>query len=315
MRAKDTPNFIANRVGIFGMLATIKEAEKFGLSVDVVDDLTGAKLGRAKSGTFRTADVVGLDTMAHVIKTMQDTLPRTIRSPRVYETPPVLASADRARARSGQKTGAGFYKKVGKDIQRLDPANGEYVAGGGKADDMVARILKKKDPVEKTSSCCANRPTRRRSSCGRSSATPSTTSPCTSTAIADNARDVDFAMRWGFGWSVGPFEIWQAAGWTQVAEWVKEDIDAGKALCEGAAAEPGCSRARSPRSGVHTAGRLVVAGAERPSCRAPNLPVYAAPAFPRAAASARRADRQPPAPPCSRTTRCACGHSRARRQC
>ncbi|MDQ2990642.1 MAG: 3-hydroxyacyl-CoA dehydrogenase family protein, partial [Pseudomonadota bacterium] len=62
VRAIDTPNFIANRVGIFGMLATIREAEKFGLSVDVVDDLTGARLGRAKSGTFRTADVVGLDT-------------------------------------------------------------------------------------------------------------------------------------------------------------------------------------------------------------------------------------------------------------
>ena len=74
VRAKDTPNFIANRVGIAGMLATMKEAETFGLSYDVVDDLTGKKLGRASSGTFRTADVVGLDTMAHVIKTLQDNL-------------------------------------------------------------------------------------------------------------------------------------------------------------------------------------------------------------------------------------------------
>ncbi|MDH5206329.1 MAG: 3-hydroxyacyl-CoA dehydrogenase family protein, partial [Hylemonella sp.] len=74
VRAKDTPNFIANRVGIAGMLATMKEVENFGLSYDVVDDLTGKKLGRASSGTFRTADVVGLDTMAHVIKTLQDTL-------------------------------------------------------------------------------------------------------------------------------------------------------------------------------------------------------------------------------------------------
>ena len=71
---KDTPNFVANRVGIAGMLATMIEAQKFGLSVDVVDDLTGKKLGRASSGTFRTADVVGFDTMAHVIKTMQDNL-------------------------------------------------------------------------------------------------------------------------------------------------------------------------------------------------------------------------------------------------
>jgi 3-hydroxyacyl-CoA dehydrogenase len=74
VRAKDSPNFIANRVGIAGMLATMKEVENFGLTFDVVDDLTGKKLGRASSGTFRTADVVGLDTMAHVIKTLQDTL-------------------------------------------------------------------------------------------------------------------------------------------------------------------------------------------------------------------------------------------------
>jgi hypothetical protein len=74
VRAKDTPNFIANRVGIAGMLATMKEAQNFGLSFDIVDDLTGKKLGRASSGTFRTADVVGLDTMAHVIRTMQDNL-------------------------------------------------------------------------------------------------------------------------------------------------------------------------------------------------------------------------------------------------
>src|SRR5882724_2190792 len=74
VRAKDTPNFIANRVGIAGMLGTIKEAEKFGLTYDVVDDLTGKQLGRAGSGTFRTADVVGLDTLAHVVKTLQDNL-------------------------------------------------------------------------------------------------------------------------------------------------------------------------------------------------------------------------------------------------
>ncbi len=93
VRAKDTPNFIANRVGIFGMLATIKEAEKYGLSFDVVDDLTGVRLGRAKSATFRTADVVGLDTMAHVIKTMQDTLPASIDPFAAhFATPPVLKS-------------------------------------------------------------------------------------------------------------------------------------------------------------------------------------------------------------------------------
>lgn len=227
VRAFDTPNFIANRVGIFGMLATIHEAEKFGLSCDVVDDLTGAKLGRAKSGTFRTADVVGLDTMGHVIKTMQDNL-KDDPFFAVYKTPDVLAKLIGAGA-LGQKTGAGFYKKVGKDILRFDAAKNDYVQGGGKADDLVARILKEKDQVK------------------RMKALHDATNPQAQflwsifrdtfhyiavhlDTIADNARDVDFALRWGFGWNLGPFETWQAAGWQQVATWVKEDIEAGRAL-------------------------------------------------------------------------------------
>ncbi|WP_338770200.1 3-hydroxyacyl-CoA dehydrogenase/enoyl-CoA hydratase family protein [Massilia sp. METH4] len=227
VRAKDTPNFIANRVGIFGMLATIHQAEKFGLSVDVVDDLTGAKLGRAKSGTFRTADVVGLDTMGHVIKTMQDNL-KDDPFAAVYKTPEVLAKLIEKGA-LGQKTGGGFYKKVGKDIQRLDFATGEYVAGGAKAADIIGRILKEKDPVKKFKAL-------------RESTNPQGQFLWAIfrdafhyiayhlESIADNARDVDFAMRWGFGWKVGPFETWQAAGWKQIAEWVKQDIEEGKAL-------------------------------------------------------------------------------------
>ncbi len=227
VRAKDTPNFIANRVGVFGILAIVHEAEKFGLSVDVVDDLTGAKLGRAKSGTFRTADVVGLDTMGHVIKTMQDYLPNDPFAA-VYKTPAVLAKLVEKGA-LGQKTGAGFYKKVGKDILRLDFATGEYVPGGAKAADIVARILKEKDPVKKMKAM-------------RESTNPQAQFlwaifrdafhyiAVHLEDIADNARDIDFAMRWGFGWTVGPFETWQASGWTQVAQWVKEDIEAGHAL-------------------------------------------------------------------------------------
>ncbi|MBB3222906.1 3-hydroxyacyl-CoA dehydrogenase/enoyl-CoA hydratase family protein [Pseudoduganella umbonata] len=229
VRAKDTPNFIANRVGIFGMLATIHQAEKFGLSVDVVDDLTGAKLGRAKSGTFRTADVVGLDTMGHVIKTMQDNL-KDDPFASVYKTPDILAKLIEKGA-LGQKSGGGFYKKVGKDIQRLDFATGEYVAGGGKAADIIGRILKEKDPVKKFKAL-------------RESTNPQGQFLWAIfrdafhyiayhlDTIADNARDVDFAMRWGFGWKVGPFETWQAAGWKQIAEWVKQDIEEGKALTD-----------------------------------------------------------------------------------
>ncbi|HCY62440.1 MAG TPA: 3-hydroxyacyl-CoA dehydrogenase [Oxalobacteraceae bacterium] len=229
VRALDTPNFIANRVGIFGMLATVHEAEKYGLSYDVVDDLTGARLGRAKSGTFRTADVVGLDTLLHVVRTMQETL-KDDPFYDVYATPPVVAKLVESGV-LGQKTGAGFYKKVGKDILRLDPAKGDYVPGGGKADELIGRILKEKDPVKKMKAL-------------RESSNPQAQFlwaifrdafhyiAVHLEAIADNARDIDFAMRWGFGWNVGPFETWQASGWQQVAAWVKEDIDAGKALCK-----------------------------------------------------------------------------------
>ena len=226
VRARDTPNFIANRIGIFSILATFKEAERFGLGFDVVDDLTGDKLGRAKSGTFRTADVVGLDTMAHVIRTMQDNLDDSFKA--VYATPAVLQGLIDAGA-LGQKTGAGFYRKVGKEIQRLDPATRQYVAAGKKADETVARILKKKTWAERLQAL-------------RESTNPQARfvwailrntfhyAACCLGDIADNARDVDLAMRWGFGQRQGPFEIWQQAGWQQVADWIAADIADGSAL-------------------------------------------------------------------------------------
>src|SRR5690606_4479634 len=147
VRAKDTPNFVGNRVGIFSILATIVEADKHGLPYDVVDALTGERMGRAKSGTFRTADVVGLDTMSHVIRTMQDNLPDDPFAAH-FATPAVLAGLLEKGA-LGPKTGAGFYQKQGKNILRLDPASGQYVPAGGKADDIVTRILKIADPGER----------------------------------------------------------------------------------------------------------------------------------------------------------------------
>ncbi len=247
VRAKDTPNFIANRVGIAGMLATMLEASKAGLSYDVVDDLTGKKLGRASSGTFRTADVVGLDTMAHVIKTLQDTLSAdTDPFYASFATPADLGKLLAAGA-LGQKTGAGFYKKVGKDIQRFDGSTGSYVAAGGKADAIVERILKKPAPE--------------RLKLLRESSNPQAQflwalmrnsfhyAAVHLASIADTARDVDFAMRWGFGVKQGPFELWQEAGWKQVAQWIQEDIESGKALCKAPLPE----WVFDGREGVHTA--------------------------------------------------------------
>ncbi|MCG2591213.1 3-hydroxyacyl-CoA dehydrogenase/enoyl-CoA hydratase family protein [Ramlibacter sp. XY19] len=228
VRAKDTPNFIANRVGIAGMLATMREVEKFGLSYDVVDDLTGKKLGRASSGTFRTADVVGLDTMAHVIKTLQDTLNAdTDPFYASFGTPEVLKTLLEL-GNLGQKSKAGFYKKVGRDVLRFDAESREYVPGGQKADEVYGRMLKK--------------PAGERLKLLRHSTGPQGQflwsilrngfhyAAVHLGDIAQTARDVDQAMRWGFGMKQGPFELWQEAGWAQVAQWVQEDIDAGKAL-------------------------------------------------------------------------------------
>jgi 3-hydroxyacyl-CoA dehydrogenase len=234
VRAKDTPNFVANRVGIAGMLSTMIEAERFGLTPDVVDDLTGKRLGRASSGTFRTADVVGLDTLVHVIKTMQDTL--SLQTDPFYGsfgTPPVL-QALLAKGHLGQKTKAGFFKKAGRDILRFDLATGDYVlAGDGKgqkADEVYGRMLKKPAAERLRLLRQAEGPQGQflwsilRNGFHYAALHLST--------IAETARDVDQAMRWGFGMQQGPFELWQEAGWQEVARMVQEDIDAGKALCK-----------------------------------------------------------------------------------
>ncbi len=232
VRALDTPNFIANRVGIAGMLATMHEADKFGLTYDVVDDLTGKKLGRASSGTFRTADVVGLDTMAHVIKTLQDNLgegkmPDPFAG--VYGTPPVLAKL-LERKSLGQKTGAGFYKKQGRDILRLDPASMDYVPGGAKANEVVGRMLKK--PAGERLKLLRNAKGAEPRFLWAILRDQLHYAAVHLETIAETARDIDFAMRWGFAAKQGPFELWQEAGWLQVAQWIQEDIDAGHALCK-----------------------------------------------------------------------------------
>ena len=233
VRAKDTPNFIANRIGIAGMLSTMQEAERYGLSFDVVDDLTGKRLGRASSGTFRTADVVGLDTMAHVIKTLQDTLsPATDPFYASFQTPEVL-KALLELGHLGQKTKAGFFKKVGADIHRFELASRDYVpcadGKGQKADEVYGRMLKKPAPERLKLLRNAEGPQGRflwailRNSFHYAALHLAT--------IADCARDVDQAMRWGFGMQQGPFELWQEAGWLEVAQMVQADIDAGLALC------------------------------------------------------------------------------------
>jgi 3-hydroxyacyl-CoA dehydrogenase len=257
VRAKDTPNFIANRVGIAGMLSTMREVEKFGLTYDVVDDLTGKKMGRASSGTFRTADIVGLDTMAHVIKTLQDTLSGDATAGASsydpfypsFGTPPVLkALIDKGLL--GQKTKAGFYKKVGREVWRFELESGDYVPAGEKGDEVYARMLKK-PPTERLKLLRESKGPQGQFLWAilRNSFHYAAVHLAT---IAQTARDVDFALRWGFGMKQGPFELWQEAGWLQVAQWIQEDIAAGKALSTAPLPEWVFKGPVAEAGGVHT---------------------------------------------------------------
>ena len=273
IRAKDTPNFIANRVGVFSILAGFYHTQRLGLGFDLVDALTGPLIGRPKSATYRTADVVGLDTLAHVVNTMKESLPddpwhRYFDLPDWYKT--LLE-----RKSLGQKSGQGVYRKQGKEIQVLDLGSGQYRLSGAEADPAVVEILKTKDLAERFQ--------RLRENTGPQAqflwaAFRDMLHYCAFhlAEIADNARDLDLAVRWGFGWNQGPFEIWQAAGWQRVAGWIAADITAGKTM---SAAQLPAWVTDKGRAGVHTP-----EGSYGPAANAvkprPTLPVYRRQPFP-----------------------------------
>jgi 3-hydroxyacyl-CoA dehydrogenase len=270
--AKDTPNFIGNRIGVFSMLSTMYHTEQFKLGFDTVDALTGPAVGRPKSATYRTADVVGLDTMAHVIKTMADTLADDPWH-EFFKAPEWLQGLIEQGA-LGQKTGAGFYRKAGKDIVVLDVAKKDYRPSEQKASDEVTAILAIKDPAEKFGKLRASNDAQAQFLWATFRDLFHYTAYHLAD-IADTARDVDFAIRWGYGWKLGPFETWQAAGWQQVAKWIEEDIAAGKTMSKA----PLPKWVTDGRTGVHGKSGSYSASANADKPRSQH-PVYQRQLFP-----------------------------------
>ena len=263
IRALDTPNFVANRVGVFSVLAVLHHTARLGLAFDEVDLLTGARIGRARSATFRTADLVGLDVLAHAIGTMRDKLPDDPWH--AHFGVPDWLQALVAKGALGHKSGIGVYRKQGRQIQVLD--NGEYRDSGGEILPDVDDILKLKNPVEKFAQLAAH-PHPQAQFLWAIFRDVFHYCAYHLDGIADNARDVDLAMRWGFGWTQGPFEIWQSAGWQDIAAMIRDDIERGRAMSD--APLPGWV---FERNGVHEAAGSYSAAANALVPRRA-LPVY-----------------------------------------
>lgn len=224
--ARDTPNFIANRLGVFSMLATCIHTQQFNIPLEVVDKLTGKQLGRAKSATFRTADVVGLDIFAHVVETMHTSCNDSWSK---YYTLPEWIDGLIKQGALGQKVKAGFYKKDASGIKVFDIANNDYRNSDQKPSAEIIEMLSNKSWAIKLESLRNSNLAEAQFlwACFRDSFHYAV---ILLGEISDSPRDMDLALRWGFGWKEGLFEIWQKAGWIQVANWIKEDIDSGKSL-------------------------------------------------------------------------------------
>ena len=225
--AQDTPNFIGNRVGVFSLLAVMHHAEQMGIPFEMVDQLTGKPLGRPKSGTFRTSDVVGLDTMELVINTLRDNLDDDPWH-QYYAAPGYILKLIED-GNLGQKTGTGIYAQKGKLV--YSPADGDYVAADRTIDDDVQAILAERDWGKRLQTLRASEHPQARFVWATFRDLFHYACVCLAD-IADTARDVDFAMRWGYAWKQGPFEIMQAAGWKDMIAAINEDIEAGNTLAD-----------------------------------------------------------------------------------
>ncbi|WP_212391636.1 3-hydroxyacyl-CoA dehydrogenase/enoyl-CoA hydratase family protein [Sporosarcina beigongshangi] len=217
--AKDTPNFIANRIGTYGLLITLREMEKRGYSIGEVDSVTGTLIGRPKSATFRTLDVVGLDTFMHVAKNVYD---KTVgEEQKVFKLPPFMKKMI-DNGWIGAKAKQGFYSKQGKDILELDTETFEYGPAKKLKTPSIEMAKQQKGLANKVKTLVyAN--DRTGEILWNIIAPTLLYSAELHGEIADDIVAIDNAMKWGFGWQQGPFEIWDAIGVAKSMEKMKEE--------------------------------------------------------------------------------------------
>ncbi|MEZ0312899.1 MAG: 3-hydroxyacyl-CoA dehydrogenase NAD-binding domain-containing protein [Myxococcota bacterium] len=236
VHAKDTPNFIANRIGIHDAMVAMHLHDEMGLTIEEVDKIASTPMGRPSTGAFRLGDFVGIDVIGHVAKTSYD---QGAKDPeRDMFKAPAWVEKLVASGRHGQKTGAGFYKKEGKDIMVLDPKTLEYRAQNKVRFDSLGAVKNIEEPGPRLKAL-VNADDKAAQFAWRLLARTLQYSAMLVGEIADDIVNIDRAMRWGFNWDLGPFEAWDAIGVEEsvsrmkkegmkVPEWVEQMLASGR---------------------------------------------------------------------------------------
>lgn len=233
--AKDTTNFIANRIGVHGMMSIMHTMDKYDMTVPGVDVVFGKAMGRAKSAVFGTADIVGLDTFVNVAQNCYDTLTEDEERD-IFQVPEYISTMVE-KGWTGRKAGQGFTKREGREVYALNLKTMEYEPRGDKPEfDSVSSA---RGPVEKRVRKIVVEGEDNAAAFAREVTLKSLAYTARRMGeIADDVVNVDRAMRWGFNWELGPFEIWDAIGvkWAydamkkhdiDVPQWVTKMVEAG----------------------------------------------------------------------------------------
>ena len=226
--AKDSPAFVANRIGVFSFMAVLKHAENFNLPADTVDALTGKRIGRPVSATFRTLDVVGLDVMANVVKNIYENA-KDDPWIELFKIPDWIESLIE-KGSLGSKTRKGIYEKIGKDIRVFDPNDGEYRLSDKTISSKVKKILKDCGSIENALLELSKSDDPQAQFLWSVHRDVFHYTAFHLEHIAETARCVDLALKSGFAWQKGIFEQVQITGWSQVRELLNKDLKEGKTL-------------------------------------------------------------------------------------